>query len=64
MMTPDQERWAEALAVLRMHGDGALAHAEARITTLMQEGDDAGMLRWFEIFERIEELQGATGTTH
>jgi hypothetical protein len=59
-MTPDEERWSEALGVFQIYGDSALAHAEARIAALMREGDDAGMMRWFEIFERIKELRSGS----
>lgn len=33
-MTPDQERWAEALTIERIHGDGAVEWVVARITDL------------------------------
>jgi hypothetical protein len=42
-MTPEQERWAEALAVLKMYGDGAERLIADRIAALA--GDPAGVRR-------------------
>lgn len=59
-MSPDQERWAEALAVDRQHGAMAPAIIEERIRTLALAGDEAGVTRWREIAERYEQLQSGT----
>ena len=48
-MTPEQERWAEALAVHRMHGERAAEHVAERIGTLAVGGDQDGIDRWMEI---------------
>lgn len=37
-MTPDQERWAEALAIERMYGAMAPLYIEERIASLSLEG--------------------------
>jgi hypothetical protein len=56
MMTPEQERWAEAAMVQRLHGDGAQAHIADRIADLLRKGDQAGVGRWCEIGARVAEL--------
>lgn len=56
MVTPDQERWAEATAVQRLHGDSAQAHVAERIADLLLKGDQAGVERWCEIGARVAEL--------
>jgi hypothetical protein len=55
-MTADQERWAEAAMVQRLHGDGASAHVADRIAALLLAGDQAGGERWCEIGARLAEL--------
>ena len=49
-MTPEQERWAEALAVLRMHGTGAEAFIGERIATLA---------RWQAVATRLRQVREA-----
>lgn len=56
-MTPDQERWAEALAVERIHGGAAEMHVVGRILELTLAGDEAGCARWRAIGERLERLR-------
>ncbi|WP_152616661.1 DUF6961 family protein [Sphingomonas sp. ERG5] len=58
-MTPDRERWAEALAVERQHGDRAPAFIAERIAALALAGDIAGVARWKDIAARIDQLRGA-----
>lgn len=58
-MTPDHERWAEALAVLRTHGDGVFAHVAERVGALALDGDMAGVRRWREIAAKLDELYEA-----
>lgn len=60
-MTWEQERWAEAAMVQRLHGDGASAHVAERIGDLLLKGDQAGVERWCEIGARVAELR-AGGT--
>jgi hypothetical protein len=55
-MTPDQERWAEALAIQRLHGDRAVEFIVKRVATLAAEGDMAGVARWREIVGRLDQL--------
>ncbi|WP_082006525.1 DUF6961 family protein [Sphingomonas sp. ERG5] len=55
-MTPDRERWAEALAVERQHGDRAPAFIAERAAALALAGDIAGIARW--IAARIDQLRG------
>jgi hypothetical protein len=44
-MTPNQERWAEALKIEQIHGDTAPAWVAQRIEALALEGDEAGVAR-------------------
>lgn len=55
-MTPEQERWAEAAMVQRLHGDGAQAHVAERIGDLLLKGDQSGVERWCEIGAKVAEL--------
>lgn len=59
-MTPDEERWAEALAVQRRHGEGAPVFIAERIGTLALEGDLSGIRRWKEIAARLDALAAAS----
>lgn len=59
-MTPDEERWAEALAVQRQHGKGAPVFVAERIATLALEGDLPGIRRWKEIAARLDALAAAS----
>ncbi len=59
-VTPDEERWAEAFAVLRAHGSRAAAHVPERIGTLAIEGDQAGIDQWKEIAARNDQLWHGT----
>ena len=60
MLTPETERWAEALAVERMHGDGASAFIAERVATLARAGDGAGVTRWLEIAACLDGLRDGT----
>jgi hypothetical protein len=55
-VTPDEERWAEALAVERQYGEAAAAHIAERITELALAGDNDGVARWIEIAVRLDAL--------
>lgn len=50
-MTQDQERWAEALAIERQHGENAPRFIAERIGALALAGDMEGVERWKEIAE-------------
>jgi hypothetical protein len=55
-MKPDQERWAEALAIERLHGDRAPVWIAERIGTLALAGDAAGVERFRQIAQHLEQL--------
>ncbi|WP_294260787.1 hypothetical protein [uncultured Sphingomonas sp.] len=55
-MTPDEERWAEALLIERQHGERAAMHVAKRIGALVLAGDEAGVTRWKEIALRLDRL--------
>ncbi|WP_277968196.1 DUF6961 family protein [Sphingomonas echinoides] len=59
-MTPDIERWAEALAAYRAHGERAHVHVAERIGTLATDGDQAGVDRWKQIAVRLDQLIGGS----
>lgn len=63
-MTPDEERWAEALAVQRRHGEGAPVFVAERIGALALEGDMPGIRRWKEIAARLDALDAAAAVPH
>jgi hypothetical protein len=56
-VTPDQERWAEALKVEQIHGDSAPAYVAERIRALALEGDLDGVERWQQIAIRLDHLR-------
>lgn len=59
-LTPDQERYAEASAIYRQHGDGARVWVAARIGALARLNDQAGIRRMTEIAARLDEIMRAT----
>lgn len=59
-MTGDEERWAEALQILRWKGEQAGAWVGARIEALGSAGDQAGVERFTAICARVERLSGGT----
>lgn len=52
----DRMRWAEALAIERLHGDDAPRWVAERIGALALAGDTDGMERFREIARRMERL--------
>ena len=56
-VTPEQERWAEALAIERRCGAQAIEHIAERVTALAVAGDDAGVARWIAIAGRFDQLR-------
>ena len=58
-MTPDQERWAEALAIEKWKGADAPAFIAERLATLSRAGDAAGVQRFRAIETRFEQLSGS-----
>ncbi|TPG43634.1 hypothetical protein EAH79_02190 [Sphingomonas koreensis] len=59
-MTPEEERWAEALSVERRHGGDAARFIAERIGTLALKGDAAGVARWREIAVRLDRMREGT----
>lgn len=56
-MTLDEERWAEALAVERQHGEDAPQFIAERIGALALKGDMEGVDRWREIASRLDAMR-------
>ena len=56
-LTPERERFAEALAIERIHGETAPDFIAERIGALAAAGDEAGVRRWIEIADRFDRLQ-------
>jgi hypothetical protein len=56
-MTPDHERWAEALMIERQHGERAPVFVAERIGALALAGDDAGVERFKQIAARLDQLR-------
>ena len=63
-MTPDEERWAEALQVIKMCGDEADMFVAERIAALVGTGDAAGIARWQEIGRRVLDVKDAEHHRH
>ncbi|WP_267389273.1 hypothetical protein [Sphingomonas sp. GC_Shp_3] len=63
-MTPDEERWAEALAIERIHGDSAHEWVIDRITELAADHDRDGVARYLEIIDRLDQLRQRTPPQH
>lgn len=57
MIKRERERWAEALAIERVHGDTALLWIAERIGALALEGDEAGIERFKDIAARLAQLR-------
>ena len=55
-VTEDQERWAEAVAIRRMHGDGAAVWVAARIGVFALARDRQGVTRFTAIATRLDHL--------
>ena len=59
-MTPEQERWAEALAIERQHGEDAPRFIAERIGALALAGDQEGIERWKAIATKLDEIRRST----
>lgn len=55
-MTEDQERWAGAPAVHRQCGGQPQLRVAARIGSLAVAEDEAGVMRWREVADRLDPL--------
>ena len=58
-LTVEQERWAEALTILRQHGSDAPRWVAERVGALALAGDVAGVGRFADIAERMEQVLAA-----
>ena len=56
-MSPDQERWAEALAIEKLRGERAPVWVAGRIGALALAGDQPGVTRFREIAARLDQLR-------
>lgn len=56
LLTPDQERWAEAMMVRRLYADRAELHVAERIGALALLGDMGGVERWRDIAVHLDRL--------
>lgn len=63
-MTADEERWAEALAIQKLHENDAPRFIAERIGGLALAGDKAGVDRWLEIAQRLDEIMQAMAVRH
>ena len=61
MIGDDRLRWAEALAIERLHGPDAPRWIAARVGALAEAGDMAGVARFREIARRYDRLMAGTG---
>jgi hypothetical protein len=59
-VTPEQERWAEALALERRYGEDAPKVIAARIAALALTNDRKGVERWKEIATKLDALRHST----
>ena len=58
-MTVEQERWAEALTILRQRGSEAPRWVAERAGALALAGDVAGVRRFAVIADRMEQVLAA-----
>jgi len=56
-VTHDEERWAEALAIERVHGQRAPLFVAERIGAAALVEDQAGITRWREVAAKLEALR-------
>ena len=63
-MTDDQERWVEALAIERLHGERAKAWVAERIVAFREAGDSKGVERFSILATRLEQLQFGPARGH
>ena len=63
-MTEDQERWAEVLAIERLHGERAKAWVAERIVAFREAGDSKGVERFSILDTRLEQLQFGPARGH
>ncbi len=59
-MTNEEQRWAEALLAIRLHGDRAPDWIAERIAALAYAGDEAGVARFMDMAARLDALSEGT----
>ena len=59
IVTPGHVRSAEALSVLRTHGELSFAYIAERVCVHSGSGDVAGAQRWIEIAGKLDALHDA-----
>lgn len=59
-MTVEEERWAEALLAVRLHGAAAPVWIAERIGALLLAGDEAGAVRFMDMAARVDALSNGT----
>ncbi|PXA92537.1 hypothetical protein DMC47_23615 [Nostoc sp. 3335mG] len=59
-MTAEEERWAEVLLAVRLHGDRAPDWIAERIAALAYAGDEAGVTRFMDMATRLDALTDGT----
>jgi hypothetical protein len=62
--TEDEWRWAEALALEKLHGSDAPRWIAERIGTLALAGDESGVERLQEIAQRLDQMLTGRGSGH
>lgn len=59
-MTAEEERWAEVLLAVRLHGDRAPDWIAERIAALASAGDETGVARFKGMAKRLDALHDGT----
>jgi hypothetical protein len=60
-VTPQHERWAEALLIEKTHGDDAPRWIAERIGALALDGDEDGIARFRTIAALLDQLRRPSG---
>jgi len=56
MITPEQDRWGEALAIERVRGDSAAKSVAEQVAMFALSGDEAGVQHFREIAGCLDRL--------
>lgn len=59
-MTVEEERWAEALLAVRLHGAAAPVGIAERLGALLLAGDEEGAARFMDMASRVDALNNGT----
>ena len=63
-LTPEQELWGVALAMVKQHGEDAEIRAAALADEMLDKGDFDGRRVWLHILSNIEVMRQAAATKH